>query len=82
MSTVQVARVDQDSMEFVQVGDGFVGGVVEVGFEVDFKGEFVSVVNLHMTRGQNGYFQETERGAGKLTLTIASFCISYSKRLS
>lgn len=48
VSAVQIARVDEDAMQAVEVRFGLVRGLVQVLLEVDFKGELVSIVDLDM----------------------------------
>lgn len=50
MTSVNVSRVNEDSVEFVVVRLGSVSFRVEVRGEVDFEGELVSVVDLRVSK--------------------------------
>jgi hypothetical protein len=48
VSAVQIARVDEDAVQAVEVRFGPVRGLVQELLEVDFEGELVSIVDLEM----------------------------------
>ena len=48
VSAMQIARVNEDAMQAVEVRFGPVRGLVQVLLEVDLEGEFVPIVDLEM----------------------------------
>jgi hypothetical protein len=67
-------------MQLVVVRFRLVCGLVQELFEINFMGEFVSIVDLK--RCESTYSDHKYLMDMNITLTMASLCMSYSKRFS